>query len=122
MNIQNQPSFGMALYMPSHAKIAKKLGTYAAHEAEAARAPLKSLAKNVDIYVRPKEDVTGDVRFNNFDITVKRITKNPISRWWKNAIGTPNTNATVKINREPLAETIIQTASELAQDFVKLSK
>ena len=52
-NIQNSPSFGMALLAPTQKKVARVLGKEAAAEFEKVRPTLAKIAEDVDIYVKP---------------------------------------------------------------------
>lgn len=118
---QNQQSFGMALYMPSQAKIAKKLGTYAAGEAEKTREVIKELAKDVDIYVKPEKSYSRDVRLNKLRFTVTNIGKNPISRFFNRNNG-KNTSTYVSVCEEPFSKKIVTTLQNLKEAFLKYSK
>lgn len=123
MDIQNQPSFGMALYMPSKSKITKKLGSYAAEEAEKARGTLKQLAKEVDIYVKPKLDPAGNIRDNGFECMITDIGKNKFSRWLRRQ----GQNVTDGIDfrshsKKPLSISLLETVQKMKQDFLKFSK
>ena len=82
---QNNPSFGMALYM-NEAEIAQKIGNYTADEAKKAIPALKKLAEDVDIFVQLNVD--SKVHHNTLDVYVQDITpivsksKNPIKNFF----------------------------------------
>lgn len=82
---QNNPSFGMALYM-NEAKIAKEIGQYAADEARKVRPQLEALADKVDVFVNPEVSYI-DVGNNCLNISVQDVTqlpknpKNPIAKY-----------------------------------------
>ena len=119
-NIQNQPSFGMALYMPPKQKIARKIGNFAAEESEKARATLKDLAKDVDIYIRTHKDRDGDVRLNGFDCMVTNVGKNPLSRY----INRKTKNSSVRVSNfeEPLSTNLTEQCQRLKEKFLRYSK
>ena len=76
-NSNSKSSFGMSLNMPPKNLIARKIGNYAASEAENARKPLSELAKDVNIHVFPRSSLIKDVTCNNFDIYVSAIPRTP---------------------------------------------
>ena len=120
MNIQNQPSFGMALYMPSQSKISKKIGSYAAGEAEKARGMLNELAKDVDIYVKPEQSYNKDVRRSCLRCMITNLGQNPISRYFNR--NSKKANTYVGVYEEPFSEKLVKTVQKLKEDFIKYSK
>ena len=131
--IQSQQSFTMALHKPTKETIAKHIGTYAAEQAEIARKPLENLAKDVDIYVKPRQNPCNDVRYNKFDIYVTKLQNTEKSSFFskifghkKNLNNIPNANDSISICRDsaekPLSKRIVELAEDLKQGFLKYSK
>ncbi len=131
--IQSQQAFGMALHMPPKETIAKHIGTYAAEQAEIARKPLENLAKDVDIYVKPGQNLGHDVRYNKFNIYVTKLQNTEKSSFFskifghkKNLNNIPNANDSISICRDsaekPLSKRIVELAEDLKQGFLKYSK
>ena len=129
----SKSSFGMSLNMPQKNLIARKIGNYAASEAENARKPLGELAKDVNIHVFPRSSLTKDVTCNNFDIYVTAIPKTPKEKFLAKLFGTEkkpqkvkHTNRRVYVDKatskETLADVIVKTADKLKKDFLKYSK
>ncbi len=123
--IQNQQSFGMALYMPPKNMIAKKIGSYAAEHAETARYKLELLAKDVDIEVTPKRAWGEDARYDQFDILVTEISQsqNNFRERLLNFIRFPKyENSTVYVFEDypgkPLFQTIIEKTTRLKEKLI----
>jgi len=129
--LNNQPSFGMALYM-NESKIAKELGHYAEAEAKKARPQLEELFKDVDGFVLPEKH-SSRVDYNKLNIYVQDITpeplksKNPIVNFirdFKELIQTspkPHTEGMVFISNGDVSKTLARTAEATKESFL-LSK
>lgn len=74
MQRYSNPAFGK-LYMPNREKILRRMGNYAANEADKARPELERLARKYDIFITMKD---RSLIYGSFKINVREIPENVI--------------------------------------------
>lgn len=122
---QNNINFEMALYMPKKSKIAKKLGSNVANEAEKARKSLEILAHDVDIYMTPgftKSSTRSNLKEEPvFYCDITNVGKNKLFRWfnrWDKKVSTAIDCTNDKIP-ETLSNKLVQRTENLKERFIK---
>jgi len=107
-----------ALYMPDKKSLIKKVGPSYAEQLESVRGALENLAKDVDVFIEPKNATTHES--SGFLVKVTELLKCPIKRLFGSDKGFVSGFVKISdcLDEKPLSDLLLKTVIDSKNSFL----